>query len=603
MTNQMVPRFRVKKISYKNPLQIYKASEQPDILKDAVDVPQTAANIETGVEKEEEDEYDLQAVLSEAKNAVKTGQEVQSYIPIPDASSVISEKQFQHMYRKRFKEPTNLIRFSMTVEDSLTGAQYYMDEQDVEFVDKYNKDHPSVMITEDTFEDIMYQIESVVNTQLPHLSLDSTNTPQPNTLLDMLPESYRTSRYNMMVLLTYWRSRRLKRDGKPIIPQLRYEDTLKNEIDPYVCFRRRETKPVRKTRRTDQQSLERLRKLRNEMEKARNLFEMVLRREKLRKETLVQEHHVFEKRCDIRAFQKILDIKDEDALLPISKKKRKISTDTGSSTTIKIPRSLLRQNGGDALDRHEKSPMQLALESELAKKREEDAPYDDITECPYQPFPMDLPMQFFQVLPTPSPNTPQPHTRQFRKRIGRGGRVFIDRIGHRTPSLSPDRYMFDDDHTEMDEVIEIDETDDKFLRHRAQLLSTEELRSFVLDIPSKQQGSSPMTSSGPGPSGSLSIATSSLSSSSSSVSAAVSPQTPRSNNNNNKQVSSQENLNSNNAGAAPNGNVASSIVKRQNSRQRKTPQQASEEMAKGLLAANITAVVNKANQLQQTPLQ
>ena len=46
-----------------------------------------------------------------------------------------------------------------------------------------------------------------------------------------------------------------------------------------------------------------------------------------------------------------------------------------SSTTIKIP--LNRRKRDDAIT--EKSPMQLAIESELARKREEDADYEDVT--------------------------------------------------------------------------------------------------------------------------------------------------------------------------------------------------------------------------------
>lgn len=115
------------------------------------------------------------------------------------------------------------------------------------------------------------------------------------------------------------------------MPQLQYEDVLKGEIDPYVCFRRRETKPIRKTRRTDQQSLERLRKLRTEMEMARNLLEMVLRREKIRKEGLVVEHAVFDLKCKLREYQRQLGIKEDEDLLPLSKKKRKTSLEPGTS--------------------------------------------------------------------------------------------------------------------------------------------------------------------------------------------------------------------------------------------------------------------------------
>ncbi|KAG2216831.1 hypothetical protein INT45_005157 [Circinella minor] len=598
MTNQMVSRFREKKVSYKKAMTVYKTS-QPDVLKEAVDAQRSVGNIESGVEKEEEDEYDLQAVLSEAKTAVKTGQEIQRFIPTPDATKVISNEDYDRIYKRNFlfKKPTSYIRFSMTVEDMIKGGdQYFMDEKDDIFLKKYNDEYKNNKLSEDKYEDIMHQIESVVSYQLPHLSLDPLSTPEPNELLKMLPDSFHSlssSLPNIFPILEHWRSRRLAQGGKPIIPQLQYEDILKNEIDPYVCFRRRETKPVRKTRRTDQQSLERLRKLRNDMEKARNLFEMVLRREKFRKETLVQDYNVFDKKCEIRNYQKRLNIVDEEALNPISRKKRKTSTDAGSSTTIKIPRSLLRQTGGEGLDRHDKSPIQLALESELAKKREEDAAYEDVTECSYQPFPMELPLQFFQSLSNNDNHNNTNDTPCFRKRIGRGGRVFIDRIGrqnhhyqqnHVAPH-TPDPFAFDSDYMEMDDdLMELDETDNRFLRHRAQLLSTEELRNFFPDIPRQVARKQPFTpvvnnnnTSGPSSTSSVTV------------------ETPRATITTN-----------NNTGANGNTSVASPIiVKRQNSRQRKTPQQASEEMAKGMLTANLSAVVNKVTKShqQQMPLQ
>lgn len=149
----------------------------------------------------------------------------------------------------------------------------------------------------------------------------------------VVPDKFGAS--SMEPIFNHWRDRRIKRGGQTIIPELKFEDILKNEIDPYVCFRRRETKPVRKTRRTDQQSLERLRKLRSEMEMSRNLLEMVLRREKIRKEGLVLEHSVFEKKCKLREYQRQLGIKEDDDLLPLSKKKRK--TETGGSGYVGHP--------------------------------------------------------------------------------------------------------------------------------------------------------------------------------------------------------------------------------------------------------------------------
>ncbi|KAI8147612.1 enhancer of polycomb-like-domain-containing protein [Fennellomyces sp. T-0311] len=544
MTNQMVSRFREKKLSVKHPLPIYKESQLPDI-NDAVNIQRSVGNIETGVEKDEEEEHDLQAALSAAQAAVTTGQKVQTYIPTPDASRVIRDEEYQAVYKKPFKQPNNLIRFSMTVEDVIS-CQYFMDEIDSAFLDQYNADRQEKM-SENDFEDVMYQIDSTVSCQLPHLNLDPSQIPRYTDLLEMLPESFRTNRFDMEPIVEHWRSRRMKRNGNAIIPHLQSEDILKNEIDPYVCFRRRETKPIRKTRRTDQQSLERLRKLRNDMEKARNLLEMVLRREKIRKESLNQEHAVFEKRCEIREYQRVLGIKEEEALMPISKKKRKTAAEAGSSgTTIKIPLSRLRRDTENG-DRHDKSPMQLAIEAELTKKREEDLPYEDVTECPYQPFPSSLPTHFFQTLPPAQ--TVTGNSRRFRKRVGRGGRVFIDRIGFSKPELETDPFQFDPDYEEVDATEEMDEKDDRFLRHRAQLLSDAQLRS-LFEIPAQVQARSmPNQRSGSIP-----------------------------------QRTAQEPL-----------LVTSSPIKRQNSRQRMTPQQAAVAMTNGMIAANLSAAVTAAS--------
>lgn len=51
----MVSRFRVKKLSPKHPLPVYKESQLPDIT-DASNVQRAVPQIETGVEKEEEEE-------------------------------------------------------------------------------------------------------------------------------------------------------------------------------------------------------------------------------------------------------------------------------------------------------------------------------------------------------------------------------------------------------------------------------------------------------------------------------------------------------------------------------------------------------------------
>ncbi|KAI8339165.1 enhancer of polycomb-like-domain-containing protein [Chlamydoabsidia padenii] len=500
----MVSRFREKKLSPKHRLPIYKESQLPDLVGPANFIKRAVPQIETGVEKEEEEEHDLQAAISAAQAAVTTGAQVQTYIPTPDASNVIDQKEFTKLYKKKHKEPTTLIRFSSTVEDT-TGCPYVMDEED----DAYLKKHRATLsLSEDDFEKLMWEFESITNQQLPHLHLDVSHIPEYEDFLLLVPNhSFIHTWSSAPQLYEHWKERRIKRGGKSIIPVLVYEDIIKSEIDPYVCFRRRETKPVRKTRRTDQQSLERLRKLRSEMEMARNLLEMVLRREKLRKEGLVMEHAVFEKVCRAREYQRALDIKDDEELNQIlsSKKKRKISSESGGSsgTTIKIPLSRLKR---DAIDKLEKTPLQIQMEIELLRKRERDAQYEDITECPYQPFPDSLPNMFFQQLSLSSPTNNSTTSRRqstssasgprYRRRVGRGGRIFIDRVGFRprTPSTSslatggkisklPISYDFDSEKDDSDHELNV--MDDTYLQYRTRILNEPDLRNLIT-IPSMQ---------------------------------------------------------------------------------------------------------------------
>lgn len=77
---------------------------------------------------------------------------------------------------------------------------------------------------------------------------------------------------------------------------------------------------------------------------------------------------------------------------------------------------------------------------------------------------MKLSCQFFQPL---SSNI------RYRKRIGRGGRIFIDRAGYKKPTTGKTkpgtdyqgnaikRYDFDSDSSQQDSDIEVDEMDDR----------------------------------------------------------------------------------------------------------------------------------------------
>lgn len=103
-----------------------------------------------------------------------TGATVETYIPTPDASRLIPKEEYVNLYKKTYTEPSTFIRFSSTVEDSI-GCPYVMDEEDETFLQDYNKQYPGELLSEDLFESIMWECESIANQQWPHLDLVSAS--------------------------------------------------------------------------------------------------------------------------------------------------------------------------------------------------------------------------------------------------------------------------------------------------------------------------------------------------------------------------------------------------------------------------------------------
>ncbi|KAI1317947.1 Enhancer of polycomb-like protein 1 [Mortierella claussenii] len=483
-------RFRNRKINNKQLLRVYRAVDIPD-LDETVSLQRSIPQTETGVDKEEESEHHLQAAISASNLSTTTGEAKALYIPTPDASRKIEN--YRDFYSRPFSEPSTLIRFSSTVEDCI-GCPYNMDEEDEKWLKEFNSKRAASeeQLDENHFELIMWQFEKITNERVPYLQLDSDQIPPFEDLKTTFTGPQLLGLKSMAAAVyPWWQERRTKRSGKIITPQLKFEEVVRNEADPYLCFRRRESKPIRKTRRTDQQSIEKLRKLRMEMESARSLLEMVSKREKVRKESLVLEHTIFVQRCKVRDFRKNLGIKDDDDDLQ-KKKIRKIGE---TSATIRIPLNLKDREGLLSQDDNRKDRSALSsIESELAKRREDDVGWEDLTDNPYQQFTQPYAQQCFKTLPQ------QRNGKyiSFRKRMGRGGRIHIDRQFAKPRNMFKDshgyyenlrdlfpqydgintfdKFRFDDDSYDQDDVV--DDLRDGMIRYRCTLLSETDLRSL-----------------------------------------------------------------------------------------------------------------------------
>ena len=457
--------FRNRKISIKQALAILRASDIDELDEDLL-LQNAAQVIESGVDKEEENETHLVAAMSSTHTKPV-------YIPTPDASRVVAgyEKQF----RKPYSMPSSFIRFSATVEDC-EGCPYSMDEQDSNWLTKFNAGRKeNTQISEDAFEWIMQQFEMTINTKQPFLATAPDSILPFEELESSFSEETSVAgphKAFAKFVYSHWRARRVGNGGKPIMPLLRYEENAKDDGDPYVCFRRREVRQIRKTRQTGQSATVRLRSLRGEMDQVRNLTELVLRREQLKREALLADQAVFEKRCHVKELKRKLGIKGEDEDL-INHKRRK-SIEQTPQTVQRPVRPLLRQEGDSNLTSLEDYFEERALKTKdsvnaaVATNKLDTFGWCDFTDDTYLPLHVSTPTSFFRTIRTYYTNENgliqystgkgqgkgKSSRAQFRKRMGRGGRIIIDRRRIRTEvNHKPTRWDFDCESE--DEAIDI----------------------------------------------------------------------------------------------------------------------------------------------------
>ncbi|KAK9449599.1 enhancer of polycomb-like-domain-containing protein [Limtongia smithiae] len=319
-------RFRQRKISVKQALQVLRQVDFPDIDEEQ---QREIAQVETGVEKGEEEEHHLQAAINASLAAVGGAKVAQIYIPTPDASRVFDG--YSKYYTRKFVEPQTYIRFSSTVEDTC-GCPYCLDERDYEFLEKMNTTRRSTSqkCSEDMFEQIMHTFEIAIQERQAYLQTDVSKLLPFEDLESAFAEfSFPIYLTFARLMYPHWRARKIERNGKPIMCALRFEDSAaqapgaadRDDADPYICFRRREFRQVRKTRRSDAQSSDKLRRLREELDAARFLTEFVVHREAMRKEALQLEWDTFKQRNMLKDLKRKLGIRtDDDDLLSRKRK-------------------------------------------------------------------------------------------------------------------------------------------------------------------------------------------------------------------------------------------------------------------------------------------
>lgn len=478
------------------------------------------------------------------------GKIAQLYIPTPDA--VASKLQYEDLYPRQFTQPATYIRFSSTVEDT-SGCPYCMNSDDVAFLKELNKKKgKNPRCSEDEFEEVINFFEETTSTKQPFASVDNSPVLAYEDFESEFDETISESaRRFAKDIYAHWKNQRLLKGNRPLLPSLKFETNLDtDDADPYVCFRRREVRQVRKTRGRDAQVTEKLKKLRKELEEARLLMSQVKRREAMMREQLATDKLIFEQRHAVKEIKRKLSIKGDDEELLITQKvciqtdSRALQNKANLSQPAPKPKrpaelERVRQNipgmkpqstrpdgrlvDSDLVYLEEQQAKRTEIidsfvEENLAKHQRWNVGWVDATWRPITP-PLEqaaaksdfrtvftesqLPTPPASVsdeegadamavepinkhsesrrsarirFATPPDDVPFQDQSRFRRRIGRGGRVMIDRRGVKRQKVAgqvddraADRWKFSGDSSEDEQIYPVDWTDNMQIRYRMML--------------------------------------------------------------------------------------------------------------------------------------
>ncbi|KAJ3007808.1 UNVERIFIED_CONTAM: Enhancer of polycomb-like protein 1, partial [Siphonaria sp. JEL0065] len=323
---------RSRKLDYKRRFSVFRWSECLD-LDETVSASRNVANIKTGVDKEEEDEHHLRAAL-DANQAGVTNHSV--VIPVPDASAKF--KDYEKYYSPTYQISKQYVKFSAQMDDYV-GCLYCLDERDEEFlktwkneIEKNGASLEAEFLDDDSFEMCMHVLERFGSERLQVANIPTMNDAITFFVQNEPSLSYPPAAFERV--FNHWCFRRYSapriqttnmNPGRPIAPPLRVDDFTANpkqdDSDPYICFRKRDIRPARKhTKRVDMASLDKLKKLHQDLVQVRSILDHIGAREETRRELLAMDTAFFEKRCLVRRLKRSFGVADGDET---KKKKRR----------------------------------------------------------------------------------------------------------------------------------------------------------------------------------------------------------------------------------------------------------------------------------------
>ncbi|TRY90978.1 hypothetical protein DNTS_023015 [Danionella cerebrum] len=273
--------FRARALDASKPLPVFRCEDLPD-LHEYASINRAVPQMPTGMEKEEESEHHLQRAISAQQ--VYGEKRDNMVIPVPEAESNIAY--YESLYPGDFRMPKQLIHlqpFSLDTEQ----PDFDLDSEDETFVNKLKK---KMDVGALQFEEMVDRLEKGSGQQPVSLQEAKLLLKEDDELIKEVFE--------------YWSRKRKACQSGSLIPVVKQEKRDGSSTsDPYVAFRRRTEKmQTRKNRKNDEASYEKMLKLRRDLSRAVTILEMIKRREKSKRELQHLTLEIVEKRNSMADF-------------------------------------------------------------------------------------------------------------------------------------------------------------------------------------------------------------------------------------------------------------------------------------------------------------
>lgn len=249
---------------------MYYADELPDL--QDYSAGRAVPQMPSGMEKDEEAEHHLQ-------RAMVTGH----VIPTPEVYT-IDPTLYDMLYPACFTLPRRLIHMQpFALEQDI--PEYDIDSEDEEWLRSQAK---SIDLPNAKFEEMVDRLER-----------NSDHTVVSEQDAKSLLRDYDESL--IIAVYDYWLNKRFKTKHN-LLPQVKTEVRGNTAVnDPYVAFRRRKDKmQTRKNRKNDESSYEKMIKLSWDLTSAQDIVEMIKKRELLKKDLVQVSIDIFKKRYELQ---------------------------------------------------------------------------------------------------------------------------------------------------------------------------------------------------------------------------------------------------------------------------------------------------------------